>query len=496
MSTFKSDLMDAVRDAVTNFNSGMADDAAVIKAASARDFNPQQTERLVESYNTAKTICMYKSAESRDSVFTTADKPAVMAGLFTPEAVKKATDDLDDYDYSRVNYDEYDVYRKVPIDMYEFDEKTASTGVDFELFEQGFTEDALMRSALNMDSDIQSASCKCASAAEMLEILADARMGKIASELSKSAWMHPGFAADVVTSIRMELPGAFGDSIASNVLSRLPAHLAKQASVEVDWPTCALTRPDILKEAAAAARELHDASNLRRQSGEIKTASNDFTRAVRDAAGFHIPAADPSDSLFAEGVLERGLFFKLSAADPGKDSDAKNKGEAQGVHTFVMDAHKTMLNNVSGASELVAGEKAMPMGAISKAVNEFVGPELAKSMAGVVRGPGDREASAMADRLDNVRRKLLLEDLIVNDPIISGADQNKVIAAYGTLLKTAPAVSLQKDVVRSVLREMVNTEAFSPYDAKNLIDLDMSVQKRTRMAKELRKPGTKVDVRI
>jgi len=62
--------------------------------------------------------------------------------------------------------------------------------------------------------------------------------------------------------------------------------------------------------------------------------------------------------------------------------------------------------------------------------------------------------------------------LAMSDPIISEADPKDVVRAYSTLINIAPKVSLQKEIVRSILRQAVNSMAMSPYDAQSYVTLN------------------------
>jgi hypothetical protein len=64
--------------------------------------------------------------------------------------------------------------------------------------------------------------------------------------------------------------------------------------------------------------------------------------------------------------------------------------------------------------------------------------------------------------LRNMQRKLIIEDLVVNDPVLSNGDPQVVITAYQTLVNVAPEVSLNKEIVRSMLRTSINTAALIP----------------------------------
>jgi len=60
-------------------------------------------------------------------------------------------------------------------------------------------------------------------------------------------------------------------------------------------------------------------------------------------------------------------------------------------------------------------------------------------------------------------RKKILAKLMKEDPIISGAEKQKVIEAYATMTKTAPILSTDINIVRSFLRDAVQFEGGISY---------------------------------
>ena len=62
---FKDRLVSALHESVGYFNQDNDPNAAVAKAAASNDFNIDQTRRLVEMFNTARTLYHYKSASDR-----------------------------------------------------------------------------------------------------------------------------------------------------------------------------------------------------------------------------------------------------------------------------------------------------------------------------------------------------------------------------------------------------------------------------------------------
>lgn len=74
--------------------------------------------------------------------------------------------------------------------------------------------------------------------------------------------------------------------------------------------------------------------------------------------------------------------------------------------------------------------------------------------------------------MNNLRRQLILQDLLVRDKVLSQEDPNTVAAAFRSINQISPDTTLNKEVLRSMLRSVVQSVALSPYDAKTLADVD------------------------
>ena len=83
-----------------------------------------------------------------------------------------------------------------------------------------------------------------------------------------------------------------------------------------------------------------------------------------------------------------------------------------------------------------------------------------------------KKDTTIADHINNLRRSSILQDLYDNDPILSEANPKELMNAYSTIVQTSPEVSLNKEVVRAILRQSVNSMAVSPFDAKQWADLE------------------------
>ena len=80
--------------------------------------------------------------------------------------------------------------------------------------------------------------------------------------------------------------------------------------------------------------------------------------------------------------------------------------------------------------------------------------------------------------LENMERKLLLQELMMTDSILSKVNPVKVARAFEQLMRLSPEISKEKEVVRAELRAMVASQALSKYDAELMTKLDSGMLKR------------------
>jgi hypothetical protein len=80
--------------------------------------------------------------------------------------------------------------------------------------------------------------------------------------------------------------------------------------------------------------------------------------------------------------------------------------------------------------------------------------------------------------LENMERKLLLQELMMTDSILSKVNPVKVARAFEQLMRLSPEISKEKEVVRAELRAMVASQALSKYDADLMTKLDSGMLKR------------------
>lgn len=89
--------------------------------------------------------------------------------------------------------------------------------------------------------------------------------------------------------------------------------------------------------------------------------------------------------------------------------------------------------------------------------------------------------------MDNLDRKLLIQNLMTTDPILRTYEPKKVVDSYEQFLRLAPELSTEKEIVRSHLRQMVASQAMTAFDGAQLIDANTKLLKQ-RMLESGAKP--------
>lgn len=82
------------------------------------------------------------------------------------------------------------------------------------------------------------------------------------------------------------------------------------------------------------------------------------------------------------------------------------------------------------------------------------------------------------DRIQNdTRRKALIEDLMLTDPIISKAPKDQVMSYYATINNVAPHVAVDKNVTKNLLHHFISFGTIAPDTIKMLAETNASIDK-------------------
>lgn len=425
----KDKIKKALEDAVGYYNGGLSANEAVVKSASEHDLTIDQTDRVVEGFNTAKTINYFdKNASDRTGKFDLASKREVTLSLFGSDArEKKASASVRASDPDPMSSAFYASEPDRSLNRKSvFAEKRASAldmlaKVAEEKWRHGYSNKTLQDMASDAYSVVKSAEKDIDGAIGTIDDYLYTATEKIASSITRSPYGTPKDKADLFKA-------ACPHEIVIREVSKFCPLLKNATGGRYLRDAVLDTAPvdDILKEA----EDIVEAVRMRAEYRKKKSAFHDKAERIKSAV-----LRDPSLS---------GIVASVKSVKEASSNDEEL------VH-FPSREKLAELNKASsgGNADAVAGvlTKVMKPGSL-KSENE---------------------------QLRDVSRGAILADLLSSDPILQTADPRQVAAVYKSIIASSPRVSLNKEVVRSVLRGAVNSIAVSPADMKVLTDVEKNV---------------------
>lgn len=451
---FEDKLRSALEDAVKFCNEGSTPDEAVCKAASAHEFNNDQTDRLVETLNTAITINQYKQASDRTASFPLAHKDKVAAMMLDADKVlgkEEKTAEVNHiyFDYSKPAYDyiahEDDVIEKAA----EKEEKTT-----------GLSRDNLAYLLVNRMKLVKNAADFAANIAGMMKSDLVSQLYGLAETVKK---------AGVAKYARFKAATEHND-ITKELDKVLPVEFKKAECHDSFIDDSDLG--DLEKTAAEMSETLHSMKDLRSQADSMHKQAEKMNSEISTA--FIGEEEGPSTflSLFKSAQARPGGM-------PGFDMFAQtltqlaNTAQERDALQQRVDRLQRQVDNADdqkkyGLNELVFGKGVPQQGILNRGTGSKAFDSLFDSKT--------KENDETIRTIENVKRSVMLQDLLTNDPIIAEADPDEVMSMYQSLLSTSPHVASNKEVVRSILRQAVNSIAISPFDAATWADLEKKQQ--------------------
>lgn len=427
----KEKLMDALRSAATMYNGGMSANDAVAKSASDSHFNMDQAERLTEMFNSARTIDYFgKNASDRTGKFDIASKAGVVSSLLG-ETAANAGSGTERRPGAKKMEKKSSGFRPIEYSFYAFDppgrspssETSSRIGSEYlgklaadseRRWSGGYSANTLSDIASDMSGSMKSASSAYSETAGMLRAKASMIIEKIAESVSR------GFDADDRYAGFMVLCGSDWQR---ERLSSLCPSLEKLASDSA----IRMTRADLIDDRPIA-RELEmsrEADMLMNKAAEYDAESERFSKVAGKVDSKASEFLRPSSHASAEDMINVGAVYCTARGMNGLFK------ESQSGVSSIGESFSTMLPN-----------------------NSDVGQE----------------------RTLDSERGVMLEDLISNDPIISEADPHAVAEVYKSVLALSPRLGLNKEVIRSILRQSVNSVSMDVATAKLLSEIDSNVK--------------------
>ena len=432
---FKERLMDALHSAVARFNAGDTPSSSVAKTAADEGFNADQTSRLVETFNTARTIYHFKTASDRTEEVELAEPEVVMKLVFESEKKSEPADVFDtdtylDYDRTEPDYSESMVLDKASAaPAFDFGEPAPTTN---------FAMDSLAQRAVTASRDHLQMAEDCESKAAMLEIMAEHRAEDLADGLRR---LPEPVRVDRLSKLAAVAPESEAPALAILSLNFSDGYFKAAADDVVDD-----------RDIAAEKRALAGVSECLAGRAELLAVADQLRKTAADITSQWLEAADLTPTPKPESCsdfLSPGLSVN-AAAEGGKGGDG---------FTFLPQSPPVKPKPISDW----------------KAVQNA-----GDSIMGTIMKTGPRKAEAenkdLSDRLKNVQRQMLLEDLLVNDPVLADEDPGLVARAYSQIQVLAPDLSRNREVVRAILRRASQEGTVGPYEAESFAKIEQMIR--------------------
>lgn len=421
-------IVTALETAISLTNSGSDPNEAIRKVAEDCSFTPPIIRRMVEAYNTSRTLAHLKKAsgEDRATTFPLAD-PAVILGTMYPEKVsvgQKAAEYVPS-DYARKPGDfmsKVAEARHRPIPRLKYAQ---------------YERDALSheRRVWGEREKLEKVASSCRSELRIC-------LERMRTQIKEAAAYFKNLYRDPFAQIESRLVGQYG-ALAVPVMT-------------------AVYKTAGLKEA--------------RCSGPQRQLMADFSQAPYNTLVQLMTLAKEAQTL-AHKTLEaedskNDFLFKHRM---NKVAEVEVSEERLLDGALVDPFHRPFEEN-----PLLPFDKA--------AMSEFFSPDTAGSVASSVlglrdSGEGKSKPELAFDpkqdlQLRGIHTKVMLNDLLSNDPIIGSYPPNEVASAFNQLSQLSPAVAQQPAVARAMLRRMLQSEnVVEPHEAAQLADLNEKLQR-------------------
>lgn len=470
----------ALNDAVQKVNSGLSPTAALKKVAEDLDLNPNYIQRAGEALNVALHYKHFKTASDRSSDFEIADIPEVIKDVFTKTEKTASEYVSDNFSEAKVedvvfNYNRAlsnPVYKKAYLEISEAKETNSYYPTTFRtVYEKAANHvDKLAKQNENALTEKLAA-----------EFDLNAKFSNLADEFKKDAAYRASFEEfeSQVFSKHGEACVPYLDLLHKTACPNedrgvhdsgyIMFNPCKEASLFAELMEAARTMLTAEKQASDISETLKYEQDYLKEAHKLLG-----KQAEKDSEVDHL---SPSNKTKKDAETEDKEEEDCEECDPVLAAVKKKANDA---------TYKVAIDYSSDPvlKEAMEKEAFFNIGSImntSKMLGKLVEKHdpLTESFSHVVSNQeiGHRPNST----LDNMERKLLLQELMITDPILSKVNPAKVARAFEQLLRLSPEISKEKEVVRAELRAMVSSQALSTHDADLLSKTDLGMLKR-RMA--------------
>ena len=412
---------------------GYAPDDAIRKVAEENNLNEDFVHRVVATYNTARTVNIFDKSGDKTVKFALADPANILAGRIQDrksELVAPTVEKAPEHDYLTREAFFVDGDQEFEADLAKFaGEEVKEASASFTVF------NPIYKYLEKEARDVQE-----------ITLLRDSLYEQAFSELSKAAVEAVQEYGDIWNLKTME----------SQAMRKLGPEFAKFAfdwiSAKAGIPTERATEMDphrmVIWENQKLGEELEKVAGLFDICAKVE---------------FHL---EKDLQKLADHQSDMGDVIKMER-QPSNKNELNRSGtsqESSGEDPSLSGAFESLNRAVGETGDIMHGARQQTKDIFGELLKET--PEESK-----MRGDVHVET-------ENVRRSLLLQDLVKNDPVLSQEDPQSLAKAYETLVNIAPSVSLNPSLTRSIMRAMSAQQAIGPFEGLQIAKLETEMRKQ------------------
>lgn len=424
-------LIAAIEKAAALVNSGAEPNAAIIKSAAEANIPAGHINLMVHAYNTGRTNKQREQGENtheKAADFNLADADVVLNALY-PQHVKTSSA----LEREAVVSTEYAVSpRGFLARRQKALEKAAAA--ERPLPEKTFVpaprdEKAAVERAYSQKVAEQRTAEEARRVKTIAYHKAAASMDELYEYFRKPGSMSFG---DALVEVDLRL-GASGVNVL-NKLAGIYPHLEKQSATH--RPHFGSAGPYTLVSNVLDSLDEYNVARVKAAAHEKKVTPLAAAPTPVTGSILHDPKAEP---------------LSLKEAASGGPGDKKKDSGPPG--TSFSGALSSIGSLMGGATKQLVGGDQKPGDEKNKAFMNITSPE-------------------HENRLQQIKARGVLNDLLVNDPVISGYDPREVAVAYNQLAELAPNFTSSSAAMQALLRKRLEAGQLADFDVKQVLDME------------------------
>jgi hypothetical protein len=179
------------------------------------------------------------------------------------------------------------------------------------------------------------------------------------------------------------------------------------------------------------------------------------------------------------GMIE-SLMGPSSLRDETVMDDFIRAGD-QGAKKKSLKQKRPAVNSILPKEDLGIGQSVKQLGGdLSKTLGIALeqklpgGSRLDSVLAELVSGKGKSDQEYIDNSVLDLRRKTLLQDLLITDDVLADAAPERVEEAYNSILRFSPDLATDRNTLMTLLHGMLAHEGLDPTTAKSLMETEMT----------------------